>query len=157
MAVSTTQSIWRSGGGDQTRAAYCGSGVMAAQFYIADASISGNVKVSSVANAPALLLPAGAVVTQIIINDATTAGTIDMGFTPVGGSASPESLLNNAGGSASTITLGGAGSGTGMGSVMSATVNVNITSRDNSTTATGTVGGVILYYVADPLAGQQSA
>ena len=26
MAVSTTQSIWRSGGGDQTRTAYCGTG-----------------------------------------------------------------------------------------------------------------------------------
>ena len=34
MAVSTTQSIWRSGGGDQTRTAYCGTGLMVAQFYI---------------------------------------------------------------------------------------------------------------------------
>jgi hypothetical protein len=50
MALSTTQSIWRSGGGDQTRTAYCGSGVMAAQFYIADASpatAGTQVKVSS--------------------------------------------------------------------------------------------------------------
>ena len=30
MAVSTTQSIWRSGGGDQTRTAYCGNGTMVA-------------------------------------------------------------------------------------------------------------------------------
>jgi len=35
MAVSTTQSIWRSGGGDQTRQAYCGSGVMAATSTLA--------------------------------------------------------------------------------------------------------------------------
>ena len=48
MAVSTTQSIWRSGGGDQTRTAYCGTGVMAATFYISDVSAaSANVKVSS--------------------------------------------------------------------------------------------------------------
>ena len=47
MAVSTTQSIWRSGGGDQTRTAYCGSGVMAAQYYISGASAAGtSVKVS---------------------------------------------------------------------------------------------------------------
>jgi hypothetical protein len=156
MAVSTTQSIWRSGGGDQTRAAYCGSGVMAATFYVADASVSGNVVVSSASGAPALLLPAGAVVTQIIVNDATTAGTIDMGFTPVGGSASPEALLNNAGGSVGSFSLGDTGAGTSIGSVLSATVNVNITTRDNSTTATGTVGGTILYYVADPYAGQQN-
>jgi len=96
------------------------------------------------------------VVTQIIVNDATTAGTIDLGFTPVGGSASPEALLNNAGGSVGSFSLGSTGAGTGIGSVMSSTVNVNITSRDNSTTATGTVGGIILYYVADPYAGQQN-
>jgi len=48
MAVYTTQSIWRSGGGDQTRTAYCGTGVMAANFYVADVSAaSANVVVSS--------------------------------------------------------------------------------------------------------------
>jgi len=41
MAVSTTQSIWRSGGGDQTRTAYCGTGLMVAQFYISGASAAG--------------------------------------------------------------------------------------------------------------------
>ena len=50
MALSTTQSIWRSGGGDQTRTAYCGSGLMAAQFYISNAAATGaTVVVSSVA------------------------------------------------------------------------------------------------------------
>jgi hypothetical protein len=39
MAVSTTQSIWRSGGGDNTRQAYCGTGVMAAGFYVANAAV----------------------------------------------------------------------------------------------------------------------
>ena len=80
MAISTTQSIWRSGGGDQTRTAYCGSGVMAAQFYIADASVATatNVTVSSASGAPALILPAGAVVLSVEINDAG-AGSIDIG------------------------------------------------------------------------------
>lgn len=157
MAVSTTQSIWRSGGGDQTRAAYCGSGVMAATFYIPDASKTSSTNVqASATNTSAVLLPANAVVVQIIVNDATTAGTIDLGYTPVGGSNSPESLLNNAGGSVGTFTLGSSGAGTGIGTALSTTVNSYITFRDNSTTATGTVGGVILYFVVDPYAGQQN-
>jgi hypothetical protein len=80
MALSTTQSIWRSGGGDQTRTAYCGSGVMAAQFYIADASVATatNVVVSSASGAPALILPEGAVVLSVEINDAGT-GSVDLG------------------------------------------------------------------------------
>ena len=68
MALSTTQSIWRSGGGDQTRTAYCGSGVMAASFYIADASpatAGTNVTVSN--GGAALILPAGAVVLSVSI------------------------------------------------------------------------------------------
>ena len=65
MAVSTTQSIWRSGGGDQTRTAYCGSGGLYAQFYIANSSAStANVAVSSTSNA-AVILPAGAIVTYV--------------------------------------------------------------------------------------------
>ena len=45
MAVSTTQSIWRSGGGDQTRTAYCGSGVMVAEWYVGNvATQTGNVR-----------------------------------------------------------------------------------------------------------------
>ena len=70
-----------------------------------------------------------------------------------------EQLYNGTGtgsGSGTGSTTGGTGSGTGLGSVMSATALVNITSRDNSTTATGTVGGIILYYVTDPYAGQQN-
>ena len=84
MALSTTQSIWRSGGGDQTRTAYCGSGVMAASFYIADASpatAGTNVAVSSASGAPALILPAGAVVISVSITTETGSGTFDLGAT----------------------------------------------------------------------------
>ena len=79
MAVSTTQSIWRSGGGDQSRAAYCGSGVMAATFYIPAAGTAGNVQASAT-NTARVVLPAGAVPLNIIINDTGT-GQIDLGFT----------------------------------------------------------------------------
>ena len=83
MAVSTTQSIWRSGGGDQTRTAYCGTGLMVAQFYIdpTDADTTA-VQVSSSNTAP-VILPIGAVVVQINANAAGTGGTtptFDMGW-----------------------------------------------------------------------------
>ena len=150
MAVSTTQSIWRSGGGDQTRAAYCGSGVMAATFYIPAAGTAGNVQASST-NTSTVVLPAGAVVTQIIINDTGT-GQIDLGYT-----GSSNGLLNDAAVTAITsIAPGGTGSGASLGTVLNATSNVTVTNAVGGTPGTGTVGGVILYYVTDPYAGQQN-
>jgi hypothetical protein len=150
MAVSTTQSIWRSGGGDQTRAAYCGSGVMAATFYIPAAGTAGNVQASST-NTSTVVLPAGAVVTQIIINDIGT-GTIDLGYT-----GSANGLLNDADVTAIvSVAPGGTGSGASLGTILNATSNVTVTNAVGGTPGTGTVGGVILYYVTDPYAGQQN-
>jgi len=150
MAVSTTQSIWRSGGGDQTRAAYCGSGVMAATFYIPDASAADNVQASST-NTSTVVLPAGAVVTQIIINDIGT-GQIDLGYT-----GSANGLLDNAAVTAITsIAPGGTGAGASLGTILNATSNVTVTNAVGGTPGTGTVGGVIMYYVTDPYAGQQN-
>ena len=150
MALSTTQSIWRSGGGDQTRTAYCGSGVMAAQFYIADASTatSTNVKVSSAAGAPNLILPAGAVVLSVVITDAG-AGSIDIGTTGyTSGTASAAAIANNLSvGSLGTVT-------TGLTNAAS-TEMAYVTSRID-TAGSGTVGGYITYFVADPLVGQQN-
>lgn len=152
MALSTTQSIWRSGGGDQTRTAYCGSGVMAAQFYIANAANAGNVKVSSVAGAPDLILPAGAVVLSVSIENAGSAGGIDLGTTGyTSGTAAPEAIANN-------LPINAKGT-TSVGTVVTGTATTElayVTTRDNSTTAAGDVGGYILYFVVDPLAGQQN-
>ena len=154
MAVSTTQSIWRSGGGDQTRTAYCGSGVMAATFYIPAAGTAGNVQASST-NTSTVVLPAGAVVTQIIINDTGT-GQIDLGFTD-GTTPSANGLLNDATVTAIvSVAPGGTGSGASLGTILSATSNVTVTNAVGGTPGTGTVGGVILYYVTDPYAGQQN-
>ena len=154
MAVSTTQSIWRSGGGDQTRAAYCGSGVMAATFYIPAAGTAGNVQASAT-NTARVVLPAGAVPLNIIINDTGT-GQIDLGFTD-GTTPSANGLLNDAAVTAITsIAAGDTGSGASLGTVLSATKNVTITNAVGGTPGTGTVGGVIVYYVTDPYAGQQN-
>ena len=149
MALSTTQSIWRSGGGDTTRTAYCGSGLMAAQFYVSNAAATGaTVKVSDAAGAPDLILPAGATVVSVAINNAGT-GTIDLktsGYTS-GTTAGDIALALNA--SAGTTSIGSVVTGT------ATTAMAYVTSSDNSSGA-GTVGGYIIYFVADPLVGQQN-
>ena len=159
MAVSTTQSIWRSGGGDQTRTAYCGTGLMTAQFYIADAgpASTANVKVSSATNAPDLILPAGAVVTGITISAADTAsGTFDLGWVTQDGSpVDADGLLAGASAATGNFVFGTANTGNDLGLVMSATELVNITVTDN-TSGAGILSGFITYFVTDPLVGQQS-
>ncbi len=151
MALSTTQSIWRSAGGDQTRTAYCGSGIMAAQFYIADASVATatNVAVSSAAGAPALILPAGAVVLSVAINDAGT-GSVDIGtrgFTS--GTVTGAAIANN-------LSVASAGVVTS-GLTLTAISAMSYVTVTIDTSGAGTVGGFITYFVADPSVGQQSA
>ena len=165
MAVSTTQSIWRSGGGDQTRTAYCGSGMMAAQFYISGASPAGtSVKVSSASGAPAVVLPAGAIVVEIQAVCAATGGTtptFDMGFTLYGTSTATNTGLVSAAVATTgklSINLASATAGANMGTTMSTTSLVTITGGGTSGDAPtgGTITGTILYFVADPLLGQQN-
>jgi len=165
MAVSTTQSIWRSGGGDQTRTAYCGSGLMAAQFYISGADAAGtSVKVSSASGAPAVVLPAGAIVTEIQAVCAATGGTTPtfyMGFTLYGTSTATNTGLVSAAVATTgklSINLASATAGANMGTTMSTTNLVTITGGGTSGDAPtgGSITGTILYYVADPLLGQQN-
>ena len=150
MAISTTQSIWRSGGGDQTRTAYCGSGEMIAQFYIADASVATatNVTISSTAGAPALILPAGAVVTAVLINDAG-AGSIDLGTRGyTSGTVTGAAIANN-------LSVASVGSVTA-GLTLTAISDMSYVTVTIDTSGAGTVGGFIRYFVADPLVGQQN-
>ncbi len=150
MAVSTTQSIWRSGGGDQTRTAYCGSGVMAAQFYIADASVATatNVTTSSASGAPALILPAGAVVLSVAINNAG-AGSVDLGTRGyTSGTVTGAAIANN-------LDVSAAGTVTA-GLTLTATSELSYVTVTIDTLGSGTVGGYITYFVADPLVGQQN-
>ena len=150
MAVSTTQSIWRSGGGDQTRTSYCGSGVMAAGFYIANAAVdsSTNVAVDSTLLTTYVILPAGAVVTSLLINDAGT-GSIDLGTTSVvSGNATVASIANN-------ITVSAAGVITS-GLTLTPISELSYLTVKIDTSGAGTVGGYLTYFVADPLFGQQN-
>jgi hypothetical protein len=123
---------------------------MAAQFYIADASVATatNVTVSSTAGAPALILPAGAVVTSVIINDAG-GGSVDLGTTGyTSGTATGAAIANNL----SVASTGVVTSGLTLTSISELSyVTVTI-----DTSGSGTVGGYITYFVVDPLAGQQN-
>ena len=160
MAISTTQSIWRSGGGDQTRTAYCGSGVMAAKFYFSATQTSGNALNQS--GGQAVILPAGAVITEIQVNGAATGGTdptFDMGFTLyTTGTASPAGLINEGDANAGKQVLNWSSAGNvGLGVAMSASEMVYITGRKGASAPTGgSISGTILYFVTDPLAGQQN-
>ncbi len=148
MAVNTTQSISRSNGGDNTRTTYAGSMVMAAQFYIADASVAVPTNVLNQANGRALILPKGAVVLSVAINDAG-AGSVDLntlGYTS--GTATAAAIANGLDVSAlGTVTAGL--TNTAIAEMSYVTVTID-------TLGAGTVGGYLTYFVADPLVGQQN-
>ena len=164
MAVSTTQSIWRSGGGDQTRTSYCGSGVMAAQFYISGASAAGTAVQATSTNTAAVILPAGAIVVEIQAICAATGGTtptFDMGFTLYGTSTATNTGLVSAAVATTgklVINQASATAGANMGTTMSTSNLVTVTGGGTSGDAPtgGSITGTILYYVVDPLNGQQN-
>ena len=164
MAVSTTQSIWRSGGGDQTRTAYCGTGLMVAQFYIADITVASATKVTVTdTNLANVILPVNAVVTSVNIAATTSSGgsspTIDMGFQLyTTGTSTADGLLNEQPSNATaTADLSTATKGTSLGAVMSATEFVYVTARGGASKASsGAITGYITYYVVDPYGGQQA-
>ena len=70
MARSTTLAVWRSQGGDGTRTATPAVMSSHVTFYIANAAASGNLVTSSNATAPAVILPANAIVTSVKIGRA---------------------------------------------------------------------------------------
>ena len=156
MALSTTQAIWRSGGGDNSRTAYCGSGIMAAQFYIPAANAAGaNVKVSSASGANNLILPANAVVLSVVCSgNGTALKTFDMGYAALDGSPAVNDAYASgvAADAASTTQPGTTEAGTGLGVAVNEMVYVTA----GGTTLTTPITGFITYFVQDPLAGQQN-
>lgn len=156
MTQATTSAVWRSTGGDQTRTATAGSMVMAAPFFIANLAATANVL--NVSGGTALILPAGAVVTEVVVSSTGT-GRADIGFTPlisVGpgqtttlGTNVPQGFVANLTmASRVTIATGGTGGGASLGNVANATNLVVVTSAANGTSS-GTVSGRIIYHVAD--------
>ena len=162
MTLATTSSVWRSTGGDQTRTAYAGSMVMAAQFYIANTAATSNVVTSSAAGAPPVILPAGAVVTEVIVSSGGGGNaTANIGFTPIIGvgpgqtttlgSNVPQAFVAAGNVSARTVfTVASATGGASLGNVANATNLVVVTCAQGAANAiAGVVSGDIIYYVAD--------
>jgi hypothetical protein len=156
MPLSTTQSIWRSGGGDTTRQAYCGSMLMTATFFDANVATTSNAVVASGLTSQ-VILPANAVVTSVVITTPITSGTINVGFTTITGGISNASyyVAALAATSAKTITPGATGAGGGIGTVANATVNTVLT-IESASAGVGTVGGFVTYFVTDYLFGQEN-
>jgi len=76
MATSTTQSAWRSFGGDNTKTAYAGDMQMVADFYVPFGQQTANTAVQiSSTDTTAVQLPAGAVVYSVELVPAVTGGT----------------------------------------------------------------------------------
>jgi hypothetical protein len=166
MATATTSAVWRSTGGDQTRTAEAGSMVMAVPFYIANTAATANVL--NVSGGNVLVLPANAVVTEVIISSGGGGNaTANVGFTPlisVGpgqtttlGTNVPTGFVSAGNVSARTVfTVGGTGGGASLGNAANATNLVVVTNTQGAANAiAGVVSGRIIYHVAD--AGQQSA
>lgn len=154
MATSTTQSIWRSGGGDTTKTAYAGSMLMVADFYFSGAAVASTAVQKSSTDTAAVVLPMGAIVTSIQTNAAITGGTtptFDMGFNLyTAGTASPATLINEGLGTTAKASVNWetATAGTSLGFVMSATDMVKVTGSVGASAGTGgTVAGRIFYYV----------
>lgn len=156
MANSTTSSVWRSTGGDQTRTASAGSMVMSLPFFIANVAATANIQASTSSNS-AVILPANAVVTAVTISETGT-GNADLGFTPlinVGpgqtttlGTSVPQGFLANAAVSSRTVFVTGAATGgASLGNVANATNLVVVTSAGN-TSAAGNCSGIITYFVS---------
>lgn len=157
MALATTSAVWRSTGGDQTRTAFAGSMVMAAQFLISNAAATANV--TNIDGTSALILPAGAVVTDVSFTEVGT-GNVDLGFTPligVGpaqtptlGTNVPAAFVVDGDISARVnITVGTATvGGDSLGNVANATNLVVVTTAANGS-ASGNCSGIIRYFVAD--------
>ena len=155
MATATTSAVWRSTGGDQTRTAEAGSMVMAAPFFIANLAATANVL--NVSGGNSLVLPAGAVVTEVIVSSVGT-GRADIGFTPligVGpgqtttlGTKVPQGFLANATTTSRvTIATGGTGGGASLGNVANAT-NLTLVVSTANTGTTGALSGILTYFVS---------
>ncbi len=155
MARSTTVSVWRSNGGDQTRTSTAGSMMMSASFYISATATAGtNVYSDSTMKYP-VILPVGAVVTSVLVAGAATGGTsptFDLGTKGyVSGTANTTGLVNGAPASSNSAVLFGAtDAGTELGFPVSTTELVYVTGGAGASAPTGgTVSGLIVYTVAD--------
>lgn len=154
MPTSTTQAIWRSGGGDTTKTAYAGSMVMVADFYFSATAAANSLVAKSSSNSAPVILPVGAVIIDIDVNAAGTGGsspTFDMGHRLyTSGTNSAASLINEGDADAGkqVFNWASATAGASLGAAMSTSEMVYITGSVGASAATGgNISGRIVYYV----------
>ena len=153
--TSTTRSVWRSNGGDNTGVSYAGSMLMAADFYFLPTAANTTAVQRSSTDTRSIVLPPGAVVHEIQANAAGTGGvtpTFDLGWIGVNDATALDVDGLVAEGDAdvgkSVYNWATVTAGDDLGVVMSATQPVTITGGVGASAATGgVVSGRILYYV----------
>ena len=122
------------------------------------ANCAASANVTNSDGTEALILPAGAVVTDVSITETGT-GNIDLGFTPLSGVGPGQTtttgtpvptglLVNGAIGSRINVAIGAATGGASLGNAANATNLVVVTTAANSS-ASGNCSGIIRYFVAD--------
>jgi hypothetical protein len=153
MALATTSAVWRSTGGDSTRTAYAGSMKMVAQFYSTVAASPGTKVTKSASDTSNVILPANAVVTDIIIYSGTGASSVDfdMGYVRYNDTTTGDSncLLNNAkANSVGAFNIISATAGDSIGSVLYPDGLVYLTAGAGDTNG-GAVSGYVEYFVRD--------
>lgn len=153
--TSTTQAVWRSLGGDQSKTAYAGSMLMVADFYFSVAAAANSLAQRSATDTRPVVLPVGAVVVDVDVNVGTVTGgtspTFDIGHRLYNsGTNSTGSLVNEGVASAAKLNFNwsNALAGASLGVAMSATQMVYLTaSQGASAASSGTATGRVYYYV----------
>ena len=155
MATSTTLSVWRSSGGDQTKTAYAGQMMMVSSFYAATTgTTSANLQKSST-DTSKIILPQNAIVLAAFVNITNAGGSsplFSIGFTGnTTGTASPTGIINGATAATAKYAFNWAvATSAAMGSVLSSSELVYLTIVGSGTTAgNNTVSGYIQYIVSD--------
>lgn len=155
MATSSTQSAWRSFGGDTTKTAYAGDMMMIAEFYIPSTQqTAGTAVVVGATNPRVVVLPAGAEVLIIDITPAITGGTtptLNLGLRVNStGVNTPTALINGIASVATkaNLNLANAAAGANLGgSTLSNTSLMTLTAAITGAPTGGSLSGHIYYYV----------
>ena len=157
MAKTTFQGILRSGGGDSTKTVYAGTVELIATFYLDPTAANTTAVQRSASDTRSVILPAGAVVTEIFANAAATGGsspTFDLGWIGVSDATAVDvdGLIaeGDADAGKSVFTWATATAGDDLGAVMAAAQTVKLTGGVGQSAATGgAVSGYIKYHVSD--------
>lgn len=158
MATNTFQGVVRTSGGDTTKTVTPAVVEVVVPFYIADPTAANTTAVDfSSADGSDVILPAGAIVTEIVANAAATGGTnptFDMGWIGISDASAfdVDGLIaeGDADAGKSVFNYATATSGDDVGTTMSTTQAVRITGGVGASAATGgTISGFIKYHVSD--------